>query len=443
MLSQTQIWRVWAGVLACLLLCFPRVRATGESQLGRILYSHATDLRGRPVPGSETILSGDVLTTGEDGNALVELKSGTRMQMTPSTSVRFLVEGGTVQAELSLGAVISETAGKSATVVSTPKYQFVPAQEGECRYLVQIYPERSTLAGAIQGNLLIQARNGAGSYVLHEGNYAAISPSAVGVPGQAPQAPVRLGAQLTVTATNVIPDAVIQRGGQTMENPLKVNDQIYWEDNVRTLPNGRLRAALSDGTSLNIGSDSSVRFFRNDATLQQTQINLNAGELRAWVAKLVLEYANFLVQTPTAIIGAVGTDFIVDSQPTKTTVYCLEGSVSVQNSDPDVPRQVTLHAGEYTSVASGQPPTAPAPTSNALLQAQINETTVGQATGPAAGQATTAAAKAGWHIGSLSEGASIGVIAAVAGGAAGAAIAVGSSHGSSSSSPSPASPSSP
>jgi hypothetical protein len=384
-----------------------------------------------PAPGSETILSGDVLTTSEDGSALVELKSGAKLKIAESSSVRFLGDGETVQAELLSGAVVSESAGIPAMVVTTPKYQFAPAQEGECRYVVQLSKEQATVAGAVKGNILVKARNASGSYVLYQGNYAAISPWAAGVPGQATEAVGQAGAQRAGTVSDVIPDDVVQRKGQGAETALKVNDGIFREDVVRTLQNGRLRIVLWDGSSLSLGTRSTLEFIGYDPRLQQTQIKLTAGEMRARVVKLIREYSSFKVETLTAAIGVVGTDFIVEAQVDKTGVYCIEGIVSVQNIESDIAERVILHPGEYTSVAAGLPPSAPMNTPNTVLQSQINQTTVGPTAGGVGAQATTTSA--GWHIGSLSEAASIGLV--VGGIGAGAAVAVAipaMSHGSAS-----------
>jgi ferric-dicitrate binding protein FerR (iron transport regulator) len=406
-----------ASIFGCLFLFSPVSQAAGEAELGRVLYAHAANLRGMPAPGSETILSGDVLTTSEDGSALVELKSGAKLKTEKGSSVRFLGDGETVQAELLSGTVVSESAGKPTMVVTTPQYQFAPAQEEECRYVVQLSKE-AIVAGAIKGNILVKARNANGSYVLHQGNYAAISASAAEVPGQATQA-VGQADERVGTVSDVIPDGVVQRKGQGAETALKVNDGIYREDVVRTLQNGRLRIALADGSSLSFGTGSNMELIGYDPRLQQTQIKLNAGEMRARVLKLIREYSSFKVQTPTAAINVAGADFIVEAQPDKTGVYSIEGMVSVQNIAPDIAERVTLRPGEYTSVAPGLPPSAPMNTPNPVLQSQINQTTVGPTAGGLGGQAKTT--PAGWHIGSLSEAASIGLVAGIG---AGAAVAV-------------------
>ena len=432
MLSEFRTHVMLASIFGCLLLFSPVSQAAGEPQLGRVLYSRAANLRGMPAPGSETILRGDVLTTSEDGSALVELKRGAKLKIEKSSSVRFLGDGETVQAELLLGEVVSESTGIPTMVVTTPEYQFAPAQEGECRYVVQRSKEQMIVAGAMKGNVLVKARDANGSYVLHQGNYAAISGSVAGVPGQATVAGGQLGGGHAGTVSDVIPDVVVQRQGQGAEIPLAVNDGIDRQDAVDTGENGRLRIALSDGSFLNIGSASSMKIITYDPKTHQTVIRLTSGRMRAWVVQPTQPGSSFKVETPTAVTGEVGLNFIVKAEADVTRVYCIEGLVSVRNIDTTVAGQVILHAGEFTEVVRGLTPSAPETTTDVLLERELDRTMVAPA---AAGQRRSA--PAGWHIGSLSEAESIGLLVGIGAGAAAAAIAVPAITGG------PASPSAP
>jgi ferric-dicitrate binding protein FerR (iron transport regulator) len=358
----------------------------------------------------------------------VELKRGTRVEIAENSSVRFLQEGETVRAELLSGAVISESVGKPTMMVSTPRYQFAPAQAEESRYRVQLSREQAIVAAALEGKVMVKARDASGSYILQEGTYAAISASAAGVPDQASEAGGPLGTQHAGTVNSVVPDGVVQRQGQGAEIPLKVNDRINWEDVVRTLQNGRLRIALAGGSSLNMGTRSTMKIIMDDPQTQQTEIQLSLGTMRVSVVKLTQPGSSFKVQTPTAVTSVVGTDFIVEAQVDGTRVYGIEGVVSVQNMDPAVAGQVLLQPGEFTTVASGLPPSAPAGTPDTLLQSQINQTTVAPGAGGPGGAA--AASQGGWQIGSLSEAESIGLAAgAAAGAAAGLAVPLATTSG--------------
>ena len=278
MFLPSRVRYVLPGVFGCLLLLLPALYAGGEQALGLVRSSHAASLGGVPVPGSEVIFDGDLLTTSEGGNALVELSPGTRVRIAENSSVRFVRDGEIVRAELVSGAVVSESAGKPAMVVTTPKYQFAPAQEGRCRYVVQLSKEQATVAAAMNGSVIVKSGKANASYVLREGNYAAISASAVGVPGQSVAAGARPEAQHAGTVRNVIPDGVVQRQGQGVETALKVDDGIDTGDIVTTRQNGRLRIVLSDGSLLNIGTGSTLKIVevRTPTASDSDRVNLGA-----------------------------------------------------------------------------------------------------------------------------------------------------------------------
>jgi hypothetical protein len=357
------------------------------------------------VPKSETILSGDVVATSDDGSALVELKSGARLKITENSSVRFLEDGDKVRAELLAGAVVSESAGKSTLVLTTSKFQFAPSQEGSSRYAVALSKEQETFAGAMKGNLLVRTPDLTGGYILPEGEYAAIPASSAGVPSQekAGGQPSSAGQAGTVTIAGL--EEVIQRQGQGAGIPLKVTDGVNQEDVVRTLKNGRVRIALLDGSFLNVYARSVTRITQYDAQTQQTQVELTLGLMRAEVVKLTKPGASFQVQTQTATAGVVGSVIVVHALPNLTEVCSVEGLCWVRNINPAIVGQVTLHPGQCTTVTRGLPPTPPTQTSLTQLPGQIYE----------AGE--------GWHIGSLTEASSILLVIAI-GAAAAAAVAV-------------------
>jgi len=415
MLSESRV-RIVLASFGCLLFFSFASRAAGEQPLGRVLYSRAACLRGLPVPGSETLVPGDILTTSEEGSALIELKSGTKVKIVENSSVRLLLEGEVVRAELLSGGLVSESTGKPTVAVTTPNYRFVPAQETESRYRVQLSEERVTLAAAMQGNMLITARNGGESYILREGSYASIPSAVSATPDQTPTLDGSLGADRAATISYVVPEGVVRRQGEGAEMALKVNDGIDWRDVVRTSQNGRLRLALADGSILNVGSGSTLKILRDDQDPKQIQVQLNSGAARVWTRS----DENFNSQSPTAAMRAAGSDFVVESHLEVTTVYCIEGMVSIRNIEAAIGDRVNLHAGEYTTVSRGLPPSRPVHALKRLLQNHIDLVAVPP---PSAEQQTAVVALTGWHIGSLSEAQSAGLLVGIAAGAA-AGIAV-------------------
>jgi hypothetical protein len=111
--------------------------------------------------------------------------------------------------------------------------------------------------------------------------------------------------------------------------PTRAKDEVDWNDLLKTEHTGRLRAALSDGSTLSMGSDTEMRVLQHDAKSQQTSIQLGIGAMRSRVVKLTNPGAKFEVHTPQAVIGVIGTDFFVLVTPRFTRVICYVGSLSV------------------------------------------------------------------------------------------------------------------
>lgn len=450
---KSRVWILFASVLGCQLLFSSAAQPAGEQQLGRILYSNATTLRGVAVPKSEIILSGDVLSTFDNGNAIVELMSGAKLRITGNTSVRFLGIGDKVQADLLAGAVVSESVGKPRLVVTTSNYHFTPSQEGNCRFAVGLSKQRDTVAGAMQGNLLVMTADSLGRYILPEGEYAAIPASSIGVPAQEktggePNSEVPAG-----VVREAIPEEVVQRHGAA-EVPLKLRDSVNPGDIIRTLKNGRVRIELLDGSFLNLGVRSVMRIVNQDAAAQLTQLELTQGDLRAEVARFTRPDASFEIRTMTATISVAGNGVRVNALTNLTEVYCAEGACSVRNIDPAIPGQVTLHGGESTTVPGGLSPTAPVQTSPTQWQGQTKlpqtkqpqteqpKTEQPEVQSPAEapvepGGQSGAAKRAPWRIGSLSSGSSLLLVIGIGvGAAAAAAVAATSGHSGGAASPS-------
>jgi len=410
MFLPSRVRYLFPGIFACLLLFLPALYAEGEQALGLVRSSHAASLGGVPVPGSIAIFDGNLLTTSEGGIALVELHSGTRVRMAENSSVRFVRDGEIVRADLVSGAVASEGAGKPDIVVTTPKYQFAPAQDGSSRYMVQLSKEQAIVAAAMKGNVIVKPRKTNARYVLHEGSYAAISASAVGVPGQSAGAGGRPEAWHAGTVLNVIPDSVVQRQGRGAETALKADDVIDTGDIITTKQNGRLRIVLSDGSRLNIGPSSTLKIVRFELQPPQAQIELTSGRMRVRAVQLRQSGSNRTVQTPTAIAWVVGPDSIIEAHPDATTVLCIEGLAAVGNIDPAIKEHVIVSAGQFTAVAQGRAPSDPQSATNSVLQSQMDQTNVGPPE-PGGPGAVMPVLQIGWHIGDLSEAGSIAAIA--------------------------------
>jgi hypothetical protein len=177
----------------------------------------------------------------------------------------------------------------------------------------------------------------------------------------------------------VVPTAhrLRQQQGKYVQQEAARDQTVAWNDIVRTTQRGRARLTLHDGSILSLGAGSQLRIVKHDARSQQTALELAYGRIRCRVEKLTRSAAaSFQLRTPTAVAGVIGTDFGADaSNPDETTLVCIDGTVRVTNSDPNVPGSVDCAAGMTTTVRRGQPPTAPVPATPEQLQRwqHINE----------------------------------------------------------------------
>jgi len=111
--------------------------------------------------------------------------------------------------------------------------------------------------------------------------------------------------------------------------PVRAKDSLEWNDLLKTDAQGRLRAGLTAGSILSLGSNSELQVVQHDAVSQQTLLVVNYGKLRNQVAKITKPDGKYEVRTANAVIGVTGTDFYVDYADNKTTVICYSGTVAV------------------------------------------------------------------------------------------------------------------
>ncbi|MFQ5779045.1 MAG: FecR domain-containing protein, partial [Terriglobia bacterium] len=172
--------------------------------------------------------------------------------------------------------------------------------------------------------------------------------------GAAPASAPRVGK--AGRTTDVIPRAW-RAQSKAAERELARAAPVFWQDIVWTERAARARLAIVDGSILNLGPETRLRVLPQDKTSSHTSLILQFGKIRAKVLKKSKEGRALRIQTPTAVMGVIGTEFYVDASPETTTVICLEGQVSVRNRRGEVAGEETLSAGEKTEVRKVEPPT--------------------------------------------------------------------------------------
>jgi hypothetical protein len=342
------------------------------------------------LPGT-ALFAGDIVTTGKDAAAVINLRSATVATLTENGEVALSRDAGSSVVNLKKGTLTVRNESRQPSRVDVLGASVVVQAEGGFPAMCRIaYAGRTAGVFAERGRVEIRGKGA--PFILAPGKSARLEAGR-------PQA----AGQLAGKVSNAIPDETLQHPGQTAEVLLKLNDAVSWEDVVRTLRTGRVRIALLDGSFLNVGARSVMKITKHDAQSQQTEIELQLGRLRGEVVKITKSGGGFQVRTQTAVIGVVGTIFVIEAFRNLTRVFCLDGMLAVQNINPAIVGQVTLHAGEFTSVPGAAPPTKVTRAKTASMQLGLAQTNAGEAWAPqlpsvqpaaAPGQAAGAGAQA-------------------------------------------------
>jgi ferric-dicitrate binding protein FerR (iron transport regulator) len=154
-----------------------------------------------------------------------------------------------------------------------------------------------------------------------------------------------LVAQVNAPAPGQPAGEIMDLTGGTMRNstPAQAKEQVLSNDFLVTNQTGRMRVALKDGSTVNLGSDTALKVLRHDARSRQTTLQLVNGRVRSRVQHNK-SAVHFEVTTPHGTVSAVGTDFYVDVANPRTLVIVYSGIVLVK----------PLHSGGAVDAAAGQ-----------------------------------------------------------------------------------------
>lgn len=219
--------------------------------------------------------------------------------------------------------------------------------------------------------------------------------------------PLFAQAQTRIGQTNKVVRQV-EGALNTNVRELRLQDEIYSNEQINTGPDSAARLIFNDQTILSVGADSNVvldRFvFDPDPAKSAVALSMTKGVLRFVSGKL--PKTAYQIRTPTALIGIRGTIFeVIVAANGLTTVNVVEGAVAVTAGGATT----TVTSGFTTTVSPGATPTPPAPTP----PAPPSVTAMNNALGPEPGIAGTSQAAAS-GIGGLSAGAIAAGIAAAA-----------------------------
>jgi len=406
------------GILAVALFAALLSHAGGNDSLLAVAQLSGSALRnGVPViPPGTAMGDGDVLETGARTTALLYLSLDDSLILDENSKLRLRARDGSISAELERGRLAVSSPHRRFREVRLPDQAISIRSEPGARGYYQV----SRLADAAyvyarSGSVSILEEGYASQTEVAEGRVGRISPEGriPAAPQQAAAAASRLpaGAQPAGKVTAAIPKDYILRGGQQSEG--KVGDDVWWNDLVRTEPRGRVRMVLTDGSILNLGSDSRLQIVRHDAASHQTQLEMRYGRLRAQVVKLSRPDSKFEIRTATAVCGVLGTDFYIEATEKSTRVVVFQGVVrvtpliagavagiaaggqagAVGAGQASTSAGVTVNAGQASTAVAGAA-SAPTAVASAQIQAAISATQAGATAGTTAAVAGVAATRA-------------------------------------------------
>jgi ferric-dicitrate binding protein FerR (iron transport regulator) len=274
-------------------------------------------LNGVRLAAGATIFAGDIVEVGAASSAALQFGNDLVL-VAPSTKLVVESEGVSLRS----GQVQIRHNGTDSFTVSGPNFRVNVAASSGAPGTAEIRVGAAVAQVlTVTGIADLTALGSDRPYRLHAGEVAtmdAASRDAAGGQG----GPVPAAGQIT----RMIPDVQISRA--SLQSLAAISAPVFWNDELRSGPTGRAHVVLTDGSLLNLGSNSALRVLQHDAQNQQTSLELAVGRMRGQVLKLSRPGAKFEIRTPAGVAGLVGTDFYLLVTPDSTELMVFEGAVS-------------------------------------------------------------------------------------------------------------------
>lgn len=167
--------------------------------------------------------------------------------------------------------------------------------------------------------------------------------------------------------TAVKAPVAVLRGDETIS--ARVGDELRLGDCVQTGVGGRAKILFQDEVLLLVTENTAVaitkHLFDTKRSWRDSVFDLRKGMIRSTLEKYSPDSA-FIVNSPNAIAGVKGTDFLVRHTPGAeplTELFVFQGTVEVKNRLARLPDTVSLTAGSRTEVRGNAPPLLSSPLS--------------------------------------------------------------------------------
>lgn len=154
------------------------------------------------------------------------------------------------------------------------------------------------------------------------------------------------------------------KDGQTSK--ARIGAQVFPKDVVITGKDSRAKIVMVDNNEINVSPESQIEIqhYEYDPGKDKKDVLLNViyGKVRSKVEQHYDGEKNkFQVQTPSAVAGVRGTDFMVSYQGSNTQVVTFRGAVAfgTPGANGQINNAVSVTPGHMATSVAGAPPTAP------------------------------------------------------------------------------------
>jgi ferric-dicitrate binding protein FerR (iron transport regulator) len=277
------------------------------------INGNSAHLNGAPMAAGATLFPGDVIRLGEGSTAALQFG---KSLVIAAPETEFVVQQDGVS--LREGRLQVRANGAQPFAVSGPFFRVDVAGSSGGPSTAEIhFGKMRAQITAVAGFADVSSDGYDSAYRLRAGETATLDASREAA---SPQASLDAG-----EVTRLTPAVQIDRDLQHLV--AAVSQHVLWGDDLRSSATGRAHITLTDGSQLNLGSDSSLLILRHDAQAQQSSLDLVVGRMRGQIIKLTKPGASFEVRTPMGVAGLVGTDFSLLVTPDYTELMVFDGVV--------------------------------------------------------------------------------------------------------------------
>lgn len=162
---------------------------------------------------------------------------------------------------------------------------------------------------------------------------------------------------------------------------VKGMEGIYPHDTIVTSLKSRAKILMKDDSILSLGEN--AKMVVKDYLLAEANDNrvsvfkIFSGKVRTLAGRVFRgSESRFQMETPTAVAGIKGTDFIISTSERESEIVTITGEVMAKNISPSISGEVILKRGLATRVQEGKAPAEPFEVSRERLSELIGETSI-------------------------------------------------------------------